>query len=149
VESKLVVRGEPFQFTIESLVNPEPVNVSVKAPVLPQNGVELGDSEVMAGGVPGAALTVKSTILETAVVTVVLIFCVGDCAEPGISMATCTTPVLVRSAAGTGAVNWIELTMVVTSGTPFQRISAPVAKPCPLAVIVNPWLPTLADAGLT
>ena len=42
----------------------------------------------------------------------------------------------------------MELTSVVTRGTLFQRISAPVVKPFPFAVIVNPWLPTVADPGL-
>jgi hypothetical protein len=136
------VRGEPFQFKIESLVNPEPVTVIEKLVVFPQNGAELGESDVMAGGVPGAALMVKSITFDTAVVTVVLTFCVGDCAEPGISTATWTVPVPVRSDAGTGAVNSIELTSVVVSAVPFHKINAPVEKPCPLAVMVKPWLPT-------
>jgi hypothetical protein len=37
---------------------------------------------------------------------------------------------------------------VVVSGTPFHKISAPVEKPCPLAVMVKPWLPTFAELGL-
>jgi hypothetical protein len=115
---------------------------------LPQNGAELGEIDVMEGGVPGAALIVKSITLDTAVVTVVPTFCVGDCAEPGISTATWTVPVLVKSDAGTGAVNSIELTTVVVSGVPFHKISAPVEKPCPLAVIVNPWPPTWPELGL-
>lgn len=41
------------------------------------------------------------------------------------------------------------LTSVVTSGVPFQRIKAPVTKPDPFAVMVNPWLPTVAVLGLT
>jgi hypothetical protein len=43
----------------------------------------------------------------------------------------------------------MELTSVVVNGLPFHRMSAPVAKPAPLAVIVNPWLPTDAELGLT
>lgn len=138
----------PFQFTTESLVNPVPVTVKVKSVVFPQNGAKLGESDVMEGGVPSAALIVKGIMFDTAVVTVVLTFCVGDCAEPGISTATCTTPVLVRSEAGTGAVNSIELTSVVVSGVPFHKIKAPVEKPWPLAVMRKPWLPTWPELGL-
>lgn len=43
----------------------------------------------------------------------------------------------------------MELTRVVTSGVPFHRISAPVVKPDPFAVIVKPWPPTVAVLGLT
>jgi hypothetical protein len=108
LESKLVTRGEPFQFTIESLVKVVPAvafTVKEKLEGFPQNGAELGERDVMEGGVPRAALIVKSITFDTAVVTVVLTFCVGDCAEPGISTATWTVPVPVRSEAGTGAVN--------------------------------------------
>jgi len=74
---------------------------------------------------------------------------VPDCAEPGICTAICTVPAVVRSDAGTGAVSSMELTSVVVNAVPFQRISAPVVKPFPLAVMVKPWLPTVAEAGLT
>lgn len=43
----------------------------------------------------------------------------------------------------------MELTSVVVRAVPFQRISAPVVKPDPLAVMVKPWLPTVAVLGLT
>jgi hypothetical protein len=56
---------------------------------------------------------------------------------------------VVRSEAGTGAVSCKELTRLVTSGVPFHKISAPVVKPVPLAVMVKPWLPTVAVLGLT
>ena len=82
------VRGDPFQLRTESLVNPVPFTAREKPVVFPQNGAELGESDAMEGGVPGAALIVKSMMFDTAVVTVVLVFCVGDCAEPGISTAT-------------------------------------------------------------
>jgi hypothetical protein len=41
------------------------------------------------------------------------------------------------------------LTSVVVKAVPFQRISAPVTKPEPLAVIVKPCPPTIAELGLT
>lgn len=56
---------------------------------------------------------------------------------------------MVRSEAGTGAVNWILLTRVVVSWVPFHRMIAPVVKPDPLAVIVKPGPPAVAEAGLT
>src|SRR5215472_12127959 len=109
--------------------------------------------EVIAGGVPGAAPTVKRTILETSVVVVTLPLFgleVPDTAEPGISMAICTVPAEVRFEAGTVAVNCVELTnCVFGSAVPFHRINAPETKPDPLAVIVKPCEPTVAVAGLT
>jgi len=41
------------------------------------------------------------------------------------------------------------LTRVVVRAFPFHRISAPVTKPAPLAVMVNPGPPTDAVLGLT
>lgn len=38
---------------------------------------------------------------------------------------------------------------MVVSGVPFHRMSAPVAKPEPLAVIVKPCDPMVAVLGLT
>jgi hypothetical protein len=119
-----------------------------------QEGVEAAEvvdaeRDAIAGGVPGAAPIVKMTTFDIADVVVLLMFCVGETAEPGISIATCTVPAVARSEAGTGAVNWMLLTRVVFSGVPFHRISAPVVKPCPLAVIVKPCPPTVAVLGLT
>jgi hypothetical protein len=62
------------------------------------------DNEVIAGGAPGAALIVKSTIFDTSVVVVLLMF-VPVVAEPGICTATWTVPAVARFEAGTGAVS--------------------------------------------
>jgi len=105
------------------------------------------ESEVTAGGVPGVALIVKGTTLDTSVV-VVLLTLVPDEAEPGIWTATFTVPAVVRSEAGTTAVNWALLTKVVVSAVPFQRISAPVVNPDPVAVIVKAGSPTSLELGL-
>ena len=82
------VRDDPFQFSIESLVNPVPFTVSVKLLASPQKGAELGERDVSEGGVPGAALTLNKTTLDTSVVVVALIFCEGFCAVPGMRIAT-------------------------------------------------------------
>jgi hypothetical protein len=37
----------------------------------------------------------------------------------------------------------------VVSAVPFHKISAPVTNPEPVAVIVNPCAPTVAELGLT
>jgi hypothetical protein len=41
------------------------------------------------------------------------------------------------------------LTSVVFSAVPFHNMSAPATKPPPLAVIVKPCVPTVAEPGLT
>jgi hypothetical protein len=41
------------------------------------------------------------------------------------------------------------LTRVVFSGVVFHKIIAPATNPEPLAVIVKPGVPTVAEAGLT
>jgi hypothetical protein len=74
--TKVVVSATPFQFTIASLVRFVPFTVSVKPWGL-QYGVEAAEvvdaeSEVMAGGVPSAAPTVKRTTFDISVVVVLL-----------------------------------------------------------------------------
>lgn len=106
---KVLGCGAPFQFTAASLVKFVPVTVSVK-PCALQYGVEAAevvdaDSDVSVGGVPGAVPMVKRTMFEISVVVVLLMFCVADCAEPGICTETCTVPAVARSDAGTGAVS--------------------------------------------
>jgi hypothetical protein len=73
VESKTVARRDPFQFTIESLVNVVPLvafAVRVKPFALPQKGAEAGESDAIDGGFPGAAPMVKRTMLDISVVVV-------------------------------------------------------------------------------
>lgn len=112
----MVARADPFQFTTASLVKVVPLvafTVSVKPLALLQKAIETGDIEAMAGTGGGVALIVKRTMLETSVVVVTFPLFgldVPDTAEPGMSMATWTVPAAVRSEAGTGAVNWMELT---------------------------------------
>jgi len=110
------------------------------------------ESEVIAGGVPGAGPIVNRTTLEISVVVVadeVFGLVVPDTAEPGISTAICTVPGVVKFDAGTGAVSCVPLTNVVVRAVPFHRISAPETKPAPFAVIVKPCAPALTVLGLT
>lgn len=98
--TKVVARDEPFQLTTASLVKFVPVTVSVR-PFGLHDGVEAfevveADSEVIAGGVPGAAPIVKRTILETSVVVVALVLELPEAAEPGMSMAITTVPTAER-----------------------------------------------------
>jgi hypothetical protein len=83
----VIARGDPFQFTTESLVKVVPVaafTIRGKVLGLPQNGAEAGERDAIACGVPAAACFVKRTMLDTSVVVVLLTFCVGEEAEPGI-----------------------------------------------------------------
>jgi hypothetical protein len=151
----VVARGEPFQFTTESLVKVVPLaafTASVKLLGLLQNGADEGEMDPICGTGPGVELIVKRTMLETSVVVVTFVLFgldVGDTAEPGMSIATCTLPAAVRSEAGTTAVSCTGLTKVVVSPVPFHRMKAPETKPVPLAVMVKPCEPAVAVLGLT
>ena len=162
----VVGRGEPFQFTmepptatpftVELFTKFVPFTVSV-IPVALQKGVEAceevdADSDVTVGAGPGGGAIVKKTTLEISVVVVLYMLEVGEAAEPGICTATCTVPAVVRSEAGTGAVNSLELTSVVVScvwpAPTFQTMMAPVTKPAPSTVIVKPDPPAGTVLGL-
>jgi len=71
----VVWRGDPFQITVASLVNVVPLAAFTskgKPLTLPQYGIEVGERDAIAGGVPGAELIVNSTMLEISVVVVLL-----------------------------------------------------------------------------
>jgi hypothetical protein len=107
--TKVVGRASPFQLTTESLVKFVPFTVNVKPWALHAgvDAAEVVDAEidVIAGGVPGVAPMVKSTTFDISVVVVLFTLDVGEEAEPGICTATLIVPAVVRSEAGTGAVN--------------------------------------------
>ena len=58
------------------------------------------------------------------------------------------TPPLATKPEETIAVNWVELVKVVIRNEPFQSTVAPVEKPDPFTVSVNPGLPGAMPGGL-
>lgn len=89
--TKLVLRGDPFQSTVEVLANPEPLTVRVKAG--PPAVAELGD---MLDSDAVAAVMLRDNALETA--------------PPGLTTVIIAAPALVMRLAGTVAVNWFAVT---------------------------------------
>ena len=89
--TKLVLRGDPFQSTVEVFANPEPLTVRVKAG-LPAVA-ELGD------------------ILDSDAVATVMVRDKGlDAEPPGLTTVIMAVPALVIRLAGTVAVNWFAVT---------------------------------------
>jgi hypothetical protein len=110
------VTGTPFQKMTEPVVPLAkfvPVTVSVKAE-LPAPMFE-GESCVIvgAGGVGG--LIEKRITFDTVVVVVAFVPEVPETAEPGIWTCTRAVPAVAIKEAGTIAVSWLSLTIVVAS----------------------------------
>lgn len=155
VALKVVARGDPFQFTTESLVKVVPLvafTVSGKPLVLLQNGMEDGEMDPIDGFAAGWAVTVKKTRFETSVVVVAEMLDVPEVAEPGMSTATAIVPGVARYEAGTGAVNVVPFTNVVVSEIgleefAFHRRTAPETNPEPVAVSVKPVAPAVKELG--
>ena len=127
----VVVRAVPFHFTTEVLTKLVPVSVSVN--VAPPASPEAGAIEVKVGE---GLLIVK----------------VGVVSEfpppgPGLFAPTATVPPVAMSDAGTVAVNEVELTNVVVSGVPPHNTTVPLTKLTPVAVMVKPASPAVAELG--
>jgi hypothetical protein len=130
-ETYVVVRFDPFQFTVEPETKPVPFTVSVNP--APPAVAEAGLRPVVVGT---GLLIVKVWALEVP--------------PPGAGFTTVTwaVPAVAMSAAVITAVNWVEETYVVARLDPFQFTVEPEAKAVPFTVSVNPAPPAVAEVGL-
>jgi len=130
-ETNVVVRGEPFQLTVEVETKLVPFTVNVNPP-LPAV-VELGLIEVVVGT---GLLIVNVTEL--------------DVPPPGLGFTTVTdaVPAVATFAAGTIAVSCVEETNVVVRAEPFQFTFELEMKLVPITVKVNWALPAMVELGL-
>src|SRR5439155_320716 len=120
----VVVRGAPFQRTVEPLTKPLPLTRSVSGPV--PAVAPVGVSPVS----PGAGLlTVK--------------VCAAEVPPPGVGVTTvtCGVPAAATSAAAMAAVSCVALTKVVVRAAPSQRTVEPLTKLVPVTVSVRAALP--------
>src|SRR3989454_551024 len=130
--TKVVVRAAPFQRTVEPLVKPVPLTVSVKA--APPTCALVGDR----------LETVGTGLLIENVNT-------PDVPPSGPDRTTVTdaVPTAARSEAGMAAGGRAGLTKVVVRTAPFQRTVAPFTNPVPLTVSVKAAPPTVALVGVS
>jgi hypothetical protein len=132
LETKVVVRGLPFHWTVEEEMKLLPVTVSVNA--APPAAAELGFSDVATGiGLP----TVNVSGLEVP--------------PPGAGVVTVTMalPAVVISAAVMAACKLVLETKVVVRGTPFHWIAEEEMKLLPVTVSVNAAAPAVAEPGFS
>jgi hypothetical protein len=129
--TKVVGRSEPFQRTLEALLNAVPLTVREKSgsPAVTDNGLALL--------IVGAGLTTWK-------------FIALDAPPPGVGLkaVTETKPPPARSPVAIAAVNWLLLTKVVGRSEPFQRTLDVSLNPVPFTVKLKPGLPAGTDWGL-
>jgi len=118
--TKVVVRGDPAQFTTEVLTKFVPFTVRVNA--APPASALLGASEVMLG--LGLSTTKASE---------------PDTPPPGLGLVAVMrkVPALVRSVAGTEAISSLLVLKTVLRAEPFQFTVAPLTKFVPFTVNVK------------
>lgn len=131
--TNVVARALPFHCTIELPTKLLPFTVSVNAPEPALT--EVGDNEVIAGTGLFVAVTLK--------------FIEFDAPPPGLGLLTKTAGVLAvaTSPARIVAVNCVELTNEVALFAPPKLTSAPLTKPVPFTVKVNPPEPATTPVG--
>lgn len=102
--------------------------------------VNIADPPAVTVSVPVVLDRVKSTMANVSPF---------DVPPPGAELNTVTVevPDFEISDAGTTAVNWVELTYVVTSAVAFQSTTEVLTKPVPFTVSVNWAPPVIAELG--
>ena len=127
--TRVVVRADPFHWTMELLMKFEPLTVSVNAGLL--TVVELGEIVVKTG----TGLPTVNVIPE-------------EIAPPGLETVTVAMLTVVRSLAGIRAVSFVLLTKVVVLDDPFHWTVEPLTKLNPLTVSVKAGPLTVELGGL-
>lgn len=132
--TKVVVRLEPFQRTVEVLTKLDPLTVKAKA--LEPAVAELGEIERTMGEGFGTALTVNA--------------CVDDRPPPGAGVNTVTLeiPTAATSADEIVVESVVLLTNTVGRTDPFQRTVELLTKLVPIATNVNGASPAVAELGV-
>jgi len=130
-ETKVVVSGLPFQFTVEPETKLVPLTVKVNCE--PPAVAQVGLSEVIVGT---GLLMVK--------------VCAFDVPPPGAGFTTVTeaVPAFATRAAVTVAVSCVEETNVVVKAVPFQRTDEVETKLVPFTVRMNCADPAKHELGL-
>ena len=130
--TKVVIRLDPFQFTIAPETNPVPVTISVNAEP-PATTVD-GASEVIVGTAFGA-LTVNINAFEV------------PPPGAGLNTVTCGVPAAAISAAVIAACNCVVPTKTVVRADPFHFTTAPETNPDPFTISENAAPPATAVDG--
>lgn len=128
--TKVVVRLEPFQRTIETLTNPKPLTVRVNS------------------GSPAVALFGEIIVIEG---DGLLIVNVNELEVPppgrGLNTVTFDVPVAAISMAEIAATSFVLLTKVVGRSDPFHRTTELETKPAPFTISANAGPPAVALFG--
>jgi hypothetical protein len=128
--TNVVVRAVLFHSTVDPLTKLLPFTVSVKVALPPT--AEVGDIDEITGK---GLLIVNVNAPEV------------PPPSAGLNTVTEAVPLLTTSPAGTDAVNWVALTNVVVSATPFQFTTELLTNPLPFTVSVNVASPAVANVG--
>jgi hypothetical protein len=128
--TKVVVLEEPLTWTTDPAIKPEPLTVSVKAP-LP--AVTLAGDTVVSDGAGLLTVNVKGALVPPPGV--------------GVNAVIDNVPAEAMSDAGIVAVSCVLLTKVVVRLAPLTRTTEAETKLLPVTVNVNPELPAVALVG--